>query len=127
MLLSYRQGALPALSYSAMGTPTEYNFDPMMGQPLWLSASNTYSFLSQPPGTSFSTPVGLNVAGLSALAGLGREECPLVVVSPLCASRVVAGGIILIVTVSSSAAEMTLSASPTMAPRVSTSCANVAG
>ena len=34
MLPSYVQGVLPTLSYSAMGTPMGYNFDPMMGQPL---------------------------------------------------------------------------------------------
>ena len=34
MLPSYMQGILPTLSYSAMGTPMGYNFDPMMGQPL---------------------------------------------------------------------------------------------
>ena len=127
VLPSYMQEILPTLSYSAMKTPMGYNFDPMMGQPLQLSAPNTYSFLSQPPGTSFSTPVSPNVAGLSALPGLGEEECPLVVGSPSCSSQVVAGRMIPTVTVSSSAAETTLFALPTTAPRVSTSCANVAG
>ena len=70
------------LSYSAMGTPMGYNFDPMMVQPLQPLAPITYSFLSLSPGTSFSTPVSPNVVGLSALSGLGEEECPLVVGSP---------------------------------------------
>ena len=98
-----------------------------MGWPLWLLAPITYSFLSQSPGTSFSTPVSLNVAGLSASSGLSEEEHPLVVGSPSHSFQVVVGRMIPTVTVSSSAAEMTLSALPTTAPRVSTSCANVAG
>ena len=127
VLSSYVQGILPTLSYSTTGTPMGYNFDPMMGQSLQPSAPNTYSFLSQSPGMSFYTPVSPSVAGLSALPGLGEEEHPLVVGSPSYSSQVVAGGMIPTVTVSSSAAEMTLLASPTTAPRVSTSCANVAG
>ena len=47
--------------------------------------------------------------------------------SPSHSSQVVVGGRIPTVTVSSSAAETTLLALPTMAPRVSISCANVAG
>ena len=34
MPMSYRQGILPTLNYSAMGSTMGYNFDPMMGQPL---------------------------------------------------------------------------------------------
>ena len=34
VLSSYMQEILLTLSYSAMGTPMRYNFDPMMGQPL---------------------------------------------------------------------------------------------
>ena len=34
VLSSYMQEILPMSSYSAMGTPMRYNFDPMMGQPL---------------------------------------------------------------------------------------------
>ena len=34
VLSSYVQEILPMLSYSAMGTPMRYSFDPMMGQPL---------------------------------------------------------------------------------------------
>ena len=82
MPTSYGQGILPTSNYSAMGTTMGYNFDPMMGQPLQLSVSSTYSFLSQSPGTPFPTPVSLNVAGLPALPGLGEEECPLVVEPP---------------------------------------------
>ena len=87
-------------SYSAMGTPMAYNFDPMTVQPLWPLAPITYSFLSQSPGTLFSTPVGLSVAAWSSLSGLGEEECPLVVGSPSHSSQVVAGGMIPTVTVS---------------------------
>ena len=78
----YRQDILPMSSYPAMGVPMEYNFDPMMGQPLKPLVSSTYSLLSQPLGASFSIPTGLGVAGLSALPGLSGEECPLVVGSP---------------------------------------------
>ena len=68
-----------------------------------------YLFLSLPvTWTSFSTPVSPNMAGLSALPGLGKEEHPLVVGSPSCSFQVVAGGMIPTVTVSSSAAEMTV-------------------
>ena len=126
-LSSYIQDILPTSSYPVMGTPMGYNFDPMMGRPLKLLVPSTYPLLSQPLGASFSTPISPDVSGLSALSGLSREECPLVVGSPSHSSQVVAGGRIPTVTVSSSAAEMTLSVSPTMAPRVSTSCANVAG
>ena len=66
-------------SYSAMGTPMRYNFDPMMGQPLQPLVPSSYSFLSQPLRASFSTPISPNVAGLSALSGLSEEEHPLVV------------------------------------------------
>ena len=127
VLSSYIQDILPMSSYPAMGTPMGYNFDPMMGQPLKFLVPSTYPLLSQPLGVSFSTPISPDVAGLSALSGLSGEECPLVVGSPSHSSRVVVGRRIPTVTVSSAAAEMTLSASPTMAPRVSTSCANVAG
>ena len=47
--------------------------------------------------------------------------------SPSYSSRVVAGGRIPTVTVSSAPAETTLSASPNTAPRISTSCSNVTG
>ena len=127
MHTSHVQGILPTSHYSAMGTPMGYNFDPMMGQPLQPSVSNTYSFLSQSPGIPFPTPVSLNVAGLPALPGLGEEECPLVVGSPSHSSWVVVGKMIPTVTVSSCTAETTLLALPTSTPRVSTSCANVAG
>ena len=47
--------------------------------------------------------------------------------SPSCSSRVVAGGRIPTVKVSSSTVETTLSASPMTAPRISTYCSNVMG
>ena len=125
-LSSYIQDILPT-SYAVMGVPMEYNFDPMTGRPLKPLISSMYSLPSQPLGASSSISTGPGVAGLSALPGLGGEECPLVVGSPSRSSQVVVGGRIPTVTISSSTAETTLLASPTMAPRVSTSCANVTG
>ena len=97
-----------------------------MGQPLKPLVPSAYPLLSQPLGASFSIPTSLGVAGLSALPGLGGEECPLVVGSLSHSSRVVVGGRIPPVTVSPTA-ETTLSASPMMAPRVSISSVNVLG
>ena len=123
-LSSYIQELLPT-SYPAVGTPMEYNFDPITGQPLKPLISSTYSLPSQPLGASFSTPISAGMAGLLALPGLSREECPLVVRSLSRSSRVVADGRIPTVTVSSAAVETTLSASPKTAPRISTSCGSV--
>ena len=123
-LSSYIQELLHT-SYPAVGTPMEYNFDPMTGQPLKPLISSTYSLPSQPLGALFSTPTSPAMAGLSALPGLSREECPLEVWSPSCSSQVVADGRIPTVTVSVATVETTLSASPKMAPRISTSCGNV--
>ena len=98
--------------------PWDITFDPMMGWPLKPLVPSTYPSLSQPLGVSFSTPISLDVAGLSALSGLSREECPLVVGSPSCSSRVVVGW------------ENTygwLSPHLQWLLRVSTSCANVMG
>ena len=80
-LSSYIQELLPT-SYPAVGTPMEYNFDPMTGQPLKPLISITYSLPSQPLGVSFSTPTSPGMAGLLALPGLSKEESPLVVGSP---------------------------------------------
>ena len=104
-----------------------YNFDLIMGQPLLPSISSVYPFLSQSPGMPFPTSTSLNLVGLLALPRLGEEECLLVVGSPPHSSQVVVGSMMPIITFSLSAAETTLSASPRMIPRVSTSCANVAG
>ena len=82
VLSSYIQDILPTSSYPVMGTPMGYNFYPMMEQLLKLLVPSTYPLLSQPLGASFSTPIGLDVSGLSALSGLSGEECPLVVGSP---------------------------------------------
>ena len=60
-------------------------------------------------------------------AGLSVEEHPLVVGSTSRSSRVVTGERMQIVTMFPSAAETTLSSSPTTAPRVSTSSSNVIG
>ena len=91
-LSSYIQDILSTSSYPVMGTPMGYNFDPMMGRPLKSLVPSTYPLLSQPLGVSFSTPISLDVAGLSALSGLSGEECPLVVGSPSHSSQVVVGG-----------------------------------
>ena len=123
-LSSYIQELLPT-SYPAVGTPMEYNFNPMTGWPLKLLILSTYSLPSQPLGASFSTPTNPGMMGLLALPGLSREECPLVVGSPSHSSWVVADGRIPTVTVSSTTVETTLLASPKMAPRISTSCGNV--
>ena len=64
---------------------------------------------------------------LSDLLGLSVEERPLVVGSTPHSSRVVMGERMQIVTVFPSAAETTLSSSPTTAPRISTSSSNVTG
>ena len=85
-----------------------YNFDPMMGQPLQLSISSSYPFLSQSPGMPFPTSITPNVE------------------PPSHSSQLVVGGMIPTITVSLSAVETTLSASPRLTPRVSTSSANVA-
>ena len=123
-LLSYIQELLPT-SYPMVGTPMEYNFDPMTGQPLKPLISSMCSLPSQPLGASFSTPISVGMAGLLALPGLSREECPLVVGSLSHSSQVVADRRIPTVTVSSTAVETMLSALPEMAPRISTSCGNV--
>ena len=75
----------------------------------------------------FPTSISPNVAGLPALSHLGKEEHPLVVEPPSHPSQVVVGGMIPTITVSSSAAETTLSALPRSTPMVSTSSANVTG
>ena len=59
-------------------------------------------------------------------AGQSVEEHPLVVGSTSHSSRVVTGERMQIVTVFPSAAETTLSSSPTTAPRISTSSSNIA-
>ena len=74
VLPSYMQDILPMSSYPVMGTPMGYNFDPMMGRPLKPLVPSTYPLLSQPLGASFSTPISLNVTGLSALSGLSGEN-----------------------------------------------------
>ena len=123
----YRQGIFPTLTYSTVGPTMGYNFDPMMGQPLWPSISCSYPFLPQLPGILFPTSISPNLAGLLASLDLGEEKCPLVVESPSHSSQVVAGGMIPTIMVSSSAVEAILSASPRLTPRVSTSSANVTG
>ena len=125
-LSPYLQEPLPT-SFPAMGLPTEYNFDPITGQPLKASTPNIFLWSSQLRDVSLPTPISLHVTGLSNLPGLSQEECPLIVGPPSCSSRVVVGGRVPTVTVSSSAAKTTLSSSPNTAPRISTSSSNVTG
>ena len=127
MPASYKQRIFPTLTYSTMGPTMGYNFDPMTGQPLLPLTSSVYPFLSQSPGMPFPTSTSPYPVGLLALPKLSKEEHPLVVGSPSHSSQVVVGGMMPTITVSSSVAETTLSASPRTTPRVSTSCANVAG
>ena len=125
-LSPYIQELLPT-SFPTMGLPVGYNFDPITGQPLKALIPDPYSLSSQLQDVSFPTSTSLCATGLSNLSGLSQEECPLVVGPLSCSSRVVAGRRVPTVTVSSSAAETTLSSSPNMAPRLSTSCTNVTG
>ena len=125
-LLPYLQELLPS-SFPMMGLPAEYNFDPITGQPLKALTPDTYSLSSQPRDVSFSTSTSPRITGLSNLPGLIQEECPLVVGPPSHSSQVVVGRRVPTVTVSSSAAETTLSSSPNTAPRLSTSCSNMTG
>ena len=125
-LLPYIQGLLPT-SFSTVGKPMEYNFDPITGQPLKTLIPSTYSLTSQPLGASFITPTSPSITGLSGLPGLSQEECPLGVGSPSRSSQVVVGRRVPTVTVSSATAETTLLALPNTAPRISTSCSNMTG
>ena len=73
------------------------------------------------------TSISMSLVDLLALLDIDKEECPLVVVPPTHSSQVVVGGTIPTITVSSSVAETTLSASPRSTPRISTSSANMTG
>ena len=105
-----------------------YNFDPMTGQPLRPSISSPYSFLSQSPELLLSTSFGLSLVDLPGLLDVDDEgPPPLVVEPPAHSSHVVMGGMVPTITISSSVAETTLSASPRSSPRVSTSSASTVG
>ena len=124
-LSSYLQQPL-ASSFPAMGPPAEYNFDPITGRPLKASTPNILSQSSNLRDVSASTSISPRVTGQSNLPRLSQEECPLVVGPLSCSSRVVVGGRVPTVTMSSSAAKTTLSLSNT-APMISTSSSNVTG
>ena len=96
-LSPYIQELLPT-SFPVIGTPAEYNFDPITGLPLKVLTPSTYSMPSQPWDVSFLTTSPW-VTGLSDLPGLNQEEHPLVVGSLSCSSQVVAGRRIPTVTV----------------------------
>ena len=125
-LSPYLQEPLPT-SFPVMGLPTEYNFDPITGWPLKASTPDIFSRSSQLQDVLLPNPISPHVTGLSNLPGLNQEERPLIVGPLSHSSRVVVGGRVPTVTVSSSAAETTLSSSPNMAPRISTSSSNVTG
>ena len=128
MSMLYGQGIFPTLSYSLWGSTMGYNFDPMMGQPLRPSISSPYSFLSQSPEMLLSTSLGLSLVDLPDLLDIDDEgPPPLVVEHPAHSSHVVMGGTVPTITVSSSVVETTLSASPRLSPRVSTSSTSTVG
>ena len=127
MPTSYGQTIFPNPNYSTVGSTMGYNFNPMMGQPLQPSILSGYPFLMQSPGMLFSTSISMSLADLPALLDIEEEECPLVVETPSHSSQVVVGGTIPTITVSLSAVETTLSASPRLTPRISTSSANMTG
>ena len=85
-----------------------------------------YSLLQSSNLQDVSAPTSISpcVTGLLNLPRLSQEECPLVVGPPSHSSRVVVGGRVPTVTMSSSAAKTTLSSSNT-APMISTSTSNV--
>ena len=124
-LSSYLQKPLLS-SFPVMGLPTEYNFDPITGWPLKASTPNILSWSSNLWDVLAPTSISSCVTGLSNLPRLSQEECPLVVGPPSHSSRVVVGGRVPMVTMSSSTAKTTLSSS-NMAPMISTSSSNVTG
>ena len=125
-LSPYLQELLPT-SFPMMGPPVGYNFDPITGWPLKASTSDIFSWSSQPRDVAPPASTSWQITGLSKLVRAEQEEHPLVVGPLSHSSRVVAGRRVPTVTVSSSAAETTLSSSPNMAPRISTSSSNVTG
>ena len=125
-LSPYIQEPLPT-SFPMFGPPAAYNFNPIMGWPLKASTPDIFSWSSQLQDVLLPTFISLHVTGLSNLPGPGKEECPLVVGPPSHPSRVVVDERMPTVTVLSSTAETTLSSSPKMAPRISTSSSNVTG
>ena len=122
-LSSYLQQPLPS-SFPVMGPPAEYNFNPITGRPLKASTPDILSQSSNLQDVLAPTSISLRVTGLSNLPGLSQEERPLVVGPPSHSSRVVVGGRVPTVTVSSSTAKTTLSSSNT-APMISTSSSNM--
>ena len=126
------KGSSPLWPTLQWGQPWGTTLIPWWDNPYDHLSLSIYPFLSQSPGMPFPTSISPSPAGLLALLDLGKEEHPLVVESPSCSSWVVVGGMIPTIMVSSSAVETTLSASPRLTPRVSTSSvstssANVTG
>ena len=110
-----------------MGPPAAYKFDPVTGQPLKASTPNILTQPSQLQDVLLPTFVSPHVTGLSNLLGLSEEEHPLVVGLPSHPSRIVVDERMPTVTVLSSTADTTLSSSPKVAPRISTSSGGVTG
>ena len=123
-LSPYLQDPMPA-SFPVMGLSAEYNFDPIMGQPLRASTPDVFSRFPQSRDVSLPTFVSPRVTSLSDLLEQSVEECPLVVGSTSHSSRVVTGERMQITTVFPSAADTTLSSLAATAPRISTSSSNV--
>ena len=124
-LSSYLQQPL-ASSFPVMGPPVGYNFNPIMGWPLKASTPDILSQSSNIQDVLAPTSLSPHVTGQSNLPGLSQEECPLVVGPPSHSSRVVVGGRVPTVTVSSSTAKTTPSSSNTT-PMISTSSSDVTG
>ena len=75
-----------------------------------------------------STSLHLSLADLPSLLDEDNEESsPLVMEPPAHSSHIVMGGMVPTITVSSSGAETTLSASPRLSPWISTSTTSTAG
>ena len=126
--MPYRQGIIPTPSHSSWVLTTGYNFNPITGQPLRPSIPSSYPFLSLSSEMLLSTSLCPSLVDLPSLLDEDNEESsPLVVGSPAHSSHVVMGGTVPTISVSSSGAETTLSASSRSILQISTSTASTAG
>ena len=118
----YGQGVLPTPGYAPWGSVMGYNFDPMTGQPLRPVIPYSYPFMVQSSDILLSASFCLCLTDLPPLLDEDDEETPpLVVGPPSHSSHIVMSGAVPTMTVSSAGAEMLLSASPRVNPRMSTS------
>ena len=122
--MSYGQGVFPTPGYVPWGSVTEYNFDPMTGQPLRLTVPYSYPFIS----VIRHVPLCLLLPESHGFTPLmdedDKETSPLVVGSSSHSPHMVMRGVVPTMTVPSSCAEMLLSTSPRANPRMSTSVAS---